>query len=1234
MFLFFVFQVVYLMSRTHSSSPILVALQAAFVAVMLAGVLMASGVRQAQAQVQTRAVVAAQTDPVRGRAPAITITGIVNETVPAQAPSVGHVLKAETGVTDPDQDVILTVSYLWRRGATQVGNEQRYTTTAGDAGQNLIVEVTATTDSATTDPASGSATTTIAVAVNTAPTATPTITGTTSVGSVLTGNVGYSDADGDAEGVHTYQWYRADNAAGTSNRTPISGATAAAYTIASADQGKYLVFEVTPKSATGTPDTGAPASRVTATPVAGRPPIATNLSIGGRATVGSTLTADYTYHDADGDAEGTGTGLGDTSIDWCRGSSCGLVPDFKSRTYVVSAADAGAKLKFIVRPRSLTGNPSAGELYTSPETAVIVAEAAPTATQVSIAGTPAVGTQLTGHYTYADANQDPEGASTFKWYRADNAAGTTNKVVISGATAKTYTPVAADRNKFLVFEVTPVAATGTPSTGTPASAVSAAVPGTAPTVRAGSMGIEGTFEVGQTLTGRYEYEDADGDAEDVAGAQFQWYVGNPVGGAPMAIAGATNRTYVVQPSDQGSNRKIWFNVLKVKSLTGTPNERVQTWSTDRQGLVAGRAPTATPTVTGTTTVGSVLTGTVGYNDADGDAEGTHTYQWYRADNAAGTTNKVVISGATALTYTITSADQGKYLVFEVTPKSITGSPNTGVPTGKATASAVTGTAPTVKAGSMGIEGTFEVGQTLTGRYEYEDADGDAEDVAGAQFQWYVGNPVGGAPMAIAGATNRTYVVQPSDQGSNRKIWFNVLKVKSLTGTPNERVQTWSTDRQGLVAGRAPTANPTIAGTLDVGSVLTGSVGYADADGDAEGTHTYQWYRADDAAGTVNKVVISGATAATYTAAQADAGKYLVFEVTPKSATGAPNTGAPTSKVTASTIVGGSAPTASPTLVIPMLQTGATMTGNVGYADADGDAEGTHLYQWYRADDSSGTANRTPISGATAVTYTTVGADRGKYIVFEVTPKSATGMPNTGVPASVVTPYPVAGSPPTANPGIAGTTTVGQVLTGSVGYADIDGDPPGVHTYRWYRADNAAGTSNKVAIAGATAVTYTIVAADQGKYLVFEVTPKSESAAPNTGVPTSKVTASAIYSAGSSSTLILPHNVNHAITVMGSGNASSNSKISLHLEIWSWNGGTTGSDTIDVWLTAPNGNSFKVGTCWAEYSMSGPRPRTCNMTANLSSAPISGTWHLKFTPAGNNNILSIRLWGDWNIKLEL
>ncbi len=85
----------------------------------------------------------------------------------------------------------------------------------------------------------------------------------------------------------------------------------------------------------------------------------------------------------------------------------------------------------------------------------------PSASSVSIiddnAESTVMGDSLTGSYTFADANGDVEGTSTYRWLR--------NNAAIGGAQALTYTLVAADSGQIITFEVTPVAATGI-STGT------------------------------------------------------------------------------------------------------------------------------------------------------------------------------------------------------------------------------------------------------------------------------------------------------------------------------------------------------------------------------------------------------------------------------------------------------------------------------------------------------------------------------------------------------------------------------------------------------------------------------------------------------------------------------------------------------------------------------------------------------------------------------------------------
>ncbi|MFD2329538.1 S-layer homology domain-containing protein [Cohnella sp. GCM10020058] len=89
-----------------------------------------------------------------------------------------------------------------------------------------------------------------------------------------------------------------------------------------------------------------------------------------------------------------------------------------------------------------------------------------------------------------------------------------------------------------------------------------------------------------------------------------------------------------------------------------------------------------------------------------------------------------------------------------------------------------------------------------------------------------------------------------------------------------------------VMNDAPTAGSVaIAGTPTVGQTLTGGYAYADREGNAEGTSTYQWYAASDAAGT-DKTAIEGATANTLETTATLTGKYVFFEVTPIATGGA------------------------------------------------------------------------------------------------------------------------------------------------------------------------------------------------------------------------------------------------------------------------------------------------------------------------------------------------------------
>lgn len=102
------------------------------------------------------------------------------------------------------------------------------------------------------------------------------------------------------------------------------------------------------------------------------------------------------------------------------------------------------------------------------------ANAAPSASGVTVSGSTLVGQTLTGTYTYSDIESDAEGVTIKKWYRSDDSSGT-NRAVISGATNSTYVLQPADGGKYIQFAVVPKALTGTTTGAEVASAYSSVI---------------------------------------------------------------------------------------------------------------------------------------------------------------------------------------------------------------------------------------------------------------------------------------------------------------------------------------------------------------------------------------------------------------------------------------------------------------------------------------------------------------------------------------------------------------------------------------------------------------------------------------------------------------------------------------------------------------------------------------------------------------------------------------
>ena len=191
-------------------------------------------------------------------------------------------------------------------------------------------------------------------------------------------------------------------------------------------------------------------------------------------------------------------------------------------------------------------------------------------------------------------------------------------------------------------------------------------------------------------------------------------------GLSISVADITSETYTINGyfNDTANLTDNATYILSVDGDTDLTLDATKTQmgatemvdnGTGTKVVISDTLPTASSvTLSGTVEVGQTLTGTYTYNDADGDAESGSSFVWYRSDDASGT-NKTLIAGATNNTYTLVSADTGKYISFAVIPSNTNG-------TGLAVESAINGTAvvvaPTVTPPSTG-GGSTGGGSTYT-----------------------------------------------------------------------------------------------------------------------------------------------------------------------------------------------------------------------------------------------------------------------------------------------------------------------------------------------------------------------------------------------------------------------------------------------------------------------------------------------------------------------------------------
>ena len=615
----------------------------------------------------------------------------------------------------------------------------------------------------------------------------------------------------------------------------------------------------------------------------------------------------------------------------------------------------------------------------------------PTAGAVAVSGTIYIGNSLTGTYIYNDPLGVLEGsgttASSYQWYYATDASGT-DKTAISGATTTSYilaSPVSS--GKYLAFSVKPRSALGITGAETLSAWNRVYSGGITASVSLTSNPVLYQTQVVSSMVG-YAYAGgvSSGTCAE-SGATYKWYRNSSAstsGAATITSGSGTPSSYTVLSSDVG----------QYIGLGVTPNSTCNASAPEVIGWkqVSVLTPVyATATISGlssgaalnSTTITAVK-GTYSVMPAIAGTEGTPTYQWYYAADASGT-GKTAMTGQTASTHAVNIAggygynSTSYYLAVGIIPKTVSGETGTEVLSSWAQVQA--NQAPV--ASNVTQSGTLQAGSTLTGSYSYSDTEGNSEGTS--IYQWYLAtNSSGGSASPISGATSKTYIIRSIDSGYY--LGFSVTPVAGSGTTTGTKVTTGT--YSGPVINQAPVAsNVSQSGSYSVGSTLTGSYLYSDTEGNAEGSSSYQWYRAGNSSG-ASASEINGATAKTYIITTSDNGYYLGFSVTPVASSGT-ITG---TNVIASTYGGpviNQAPVANNVTQLGNYNVGSMLTGSYSYSDTEGNSEGTSTYQWYRATSSSG-SGASAISGATSKTYVITRTDNGYYLGFSVTPVASSG----------------------------------------------------------------------------------------------------------------------------------------------------------------------------------------------------------------------------------------------------
>jgi hypothetical protein len=789
-----------------------------------------------------------------------------------------------------------------------------------------------------------------------------------------------------------YQWQR-DSGSGFAD---ITGATSTTYILANGDIGASFRVHVVATNAAGS----APADSGVVGPVIDGQPAGTALPvISGSLQGGKTLsvTAGSWYPAAAG-----------YGYQWQRSSGSGFadIAGATSPNYITVPADVTKSL----RARVTATNPYGSVAATAATVGPITSGTPANSVAPAISGTAKRGVALAVNA----GSWSPSGSYAFQW-QSDDGSGFAD---IPGANGLSYTPTAADLGLPLQVVVT---ATNSFGSAIATAAATAAV-ATDPPANIGAPAIAGTAKRTLTLT-------ASTGTWSPAGASFAFQWQSDDGSGFADIAGATAASYVVASADVGSTIRVEVTATNVDGSTTVASAPTSTV------VVAMPGNSVAPVLTGGSRVGETLT------TSDGGwspAATSFAYQWQR--RVAGSYTD--ITGATAKTYTLVSADASANIRAEVTATNADGS---GVGYSAATATIVA--PPTPPATIAAPTGTLEDTETLSiaaGTW--------TPATATFTYQW-LRCPPGATALGgcVTVGSGPAYTLSGNDVGHA----MTVRVTATAAGVSTVVTSTFTSD----VAGRALTliSAPTIQGTVQVAQAIRALPAVWTV---PTRTEKYQWQRCD-ADGT-NCVDIPGAGGQDYKVTVADKTHALVVHEIATS----PGRSA-TADSAAAVVADQPLPVAT---IVPIVAGSPARAASLQATRGSWSNDPTSFsYAWLRCDSSG--ASCAAIPGATRAGYVLQSADVGSTVTVAVTAINTEG---STIAAATPTAVIAAVLPQLASIGaIRGTLQVPQMLqVTSSTWRTTAGTS---YSYQWQRCDSAGASC--VDIAGARTQSYRLQSSD-------------------------------------------------------------------------------------------------------------------------------------------------------------